>query len=102
LVYLIQLKIMNYVLITHKVEDYHKWKKIFDTAAGIRKQAGEISYQVLKYQNDAKHIVHFSVWVSLARARAFFESPLLVKIRIDAGVKAPVFVYLEQLESDIL
>lgn len=93
---------MKYVLITHKVREYPKWKEIFNAAADIRKQAGEISYQVLKYQNDDKHIVHFSVWVSLASARAFFESPQLVKIRIDAGVKAPVFIYLEELESGVL
>lgn len=93
---------MNYVLITHQVEDYPKWKKIFDKAASIRKQAGEISYQVLKYQNNDNHIVHFSVWRSLDFARAFFELPELVKIRIDAGVKAPKFIYLEQLEFGIL
>jgi hypothetical protein len=50
---------MQYVLIIHEVEDYPAWKKIFDNAAGIRREAGERSYQVLKYEDDANRIVHF-------------------------------------------
>lgn len=75
---------------------------MFDGAAGIRREAGERSYQVLKYESDPNRIVHFSVWTSIADARAFFESPRLVKIREEAGVKAPDFIYLEQLEAGTL
>jgi quinol monooxygenase YgiN len=89
-------------LIIHEVADYIAWKKIFDQAATIRKEAGEQSYQVLKYENDANKIVHFSVWNNLDNARAFFESPKLVQIRIDAGVKAPDFIYLNELEKGVL
>ncbi|MGB2941695.1 MAG: antibiotic biosynthesis monooxygenase [Candidatus Macondimonas sp.] len=90
---------MSHVLIIHEVEDYPAWKKIFDEAAGIRKEAGERSYQILKYQDDPNRIVHFSAWTSLARARAFFESPRLVQIRKEAGVKAPAFIYLDEIEA---
>lgn len=93
---------MQHVLIIHEVADYDAWKKVFDGAAGIRKEAGECSYQVLRYEGEPMKIVHFSKWISIAAARAFFESPLLVKIRQDAGVKAPEFIYLEELESGTL
>ncbi len=93
---------MPHVLIIHEVADYPAWKKVFDGAAGIRREAGERTYQVLKYESDANRIVHFSVWTSTADARAFFESPLLVKIREEAGVKAPEFIYLEELEAGTL
>ena len=93
---------MQHVLIIHEVADYPAWKKVFDSAAGIRKQAGERSYQVLKYETDANKIVHFSAWTSIADARAFFESPRLVQIRAEAGVKAPEFIYLESLEAGTL
>jgi quinol monooxygenase YgiN len=93
---------MNYVLIIHEVNDYAAWKKVFDAAAGIRKQAGEQSYQVLNYQHDKNKIVHFSRWESLSRARQFFESPALVEIRKQAGVQAPEFIYLDQLEQGVL
>ena len=93
---------MQYVLIIHAVADYQAWKMIFDKAATIRKDAGEISYQLLKYQHDANKVVHFSKWSSLDKARKFFESPELVEIRKQAGVEAPEFIYLEQLESGVL
>ena len=93
---------MDYVLIIHAVKDYAAWKKIFDDAATIRKEAGEQRYQVLKYEQDVNKIVHFSQLVSLDQAKAFFESPKLVEIRKVAGVEAPEFIYLQQLETGIL
>lgn len=93
---------MECVLIIHEVADYPAWKAVFDGAAGIRREAGERSYQVLRYQNDANRIVHFSRWTSIADARAFFESPKLIQIREEAGVKAPEFIYLEELEAGAL
>jgi len=93
---------MTHVLIIHKVEDYQTWKAIFDQAAGIRKTAGEISYQLLRYDTDANRIVHFSEWSSLDEARRFFESQELVEIRKKAGVKAPDFLYLHEIERGLL
>lgn len=93
---------MNHVLIIHEVADYPAWKKVFDNAAGIRKEAGEISYQVLKYEQEPNKIVHFSVWTSLENAKNFFESPKLVQIRKEAGVKSPEFIYLDELETGVL
>jgi quinol monooxygenase YgiN len=93
---------MPYVLIIHEVEDYSAWKTIFDNAAQIRKEAGEISYQLLKFEMTPNNIVHFSRWRSLQNARNFFESERLVEIRKQAGVKAPTFVYLDEIETGIL
>jgi quinol monooxygenase YgiN len=93
---------MPHVLIIHEVEAYPAWKAVFDQAAGIRKQAGEICYLLLRYDTDANHIVHFSEWSSLDNARRFFESPELVEIRKKAGVKAPDFIYLQEIERGVL
>lgn len=93
---------MQHVLIIHEVDAYPVWKAIFDQAANIRKEAGEISYRLLRYDDDANAIVHFSEWSSLDNARRFFESPALVEIRKNAGVKAPNFIYLQEIESGVL
>ena len=90
------------MLIIHEVLDYDLWKKIFDDASQLRKDAGEISYQVLKYDKDKNKIVHFSKWKGHKEARAFFESPLLIQIRKDAGVKSPEFIYLDEIENGTL
>lgn len=84
------------------MESYPAWKVIFDQAAEMRKQAGEISYQLLRYDSDANNIVHFSKWTSLDNARRFFESPELIQIRQKAGVKAPSFIYLNEIERQVL
>jgi quinol monooxygenase YgiN len=93
---------MDYVLITHEVADYSAWKKVFDNASSLRKEAGERSYQILHYESEPHKIVHLSAWTSLASAKAFFESPRLVRLREEASVMAPEFVYLVPLESGIL
>ncbi|MFE3290919.1 antibiotic biosynthesis monooxygenase [Rhodococcus sp. NPDC059234] len=92
----------NYVLIVHEVADYAAWKAVFDDAAPIRRAAGEIYYHLLRLALDANEVVHFSRWSSLTDARRFFESPELVRIREEAGVKAPTFRYLESLEDGLL
>jgi quinol monooxygenase YgiN len=93
---------MPQVLIIHEVADFDAWKQVFDQAAGIRREAGERSYQVLRDAGQPNRIVHFSVWTSHAAARTFFESPRLVQIRAAAGVRAPEFVYLDEVEHGTL
>ncbi|HQY56773.1 MAG: antibiotic biosynthesis monooxygenase [Nitrospira sp.] len=93
---------MPHVLIIHDVDAYPAWKAVFDDAADLRKRAGEISYHLLRYDEDANRIVHFSAWSSLENARRFFESPELVELRRAAGVKAPEFLYLHEIERGIL
>ncbi len=93
---------MSHVLIIHEVADYSAWKTVFDQAASLRKDAGEISYELLRRDTDANHVVHFSRWSNLDSARCFFESPQLVEIRRRAGVKAPEFIYLTHLERGVL
>ena len=85
---------MPFVLIVHEVDNFESWKAVFDGAANIRKAAGEISFQVLTSEIDANKVVHFSRWRNLEDARRFFESAELIKIRREAGVRAPEFIYL--------
>ena len=75
---------MDHVLIIHAVQDYEAWKKVF------------------RYDNDPNKVVHFSRWDSIARAKAFFESPQLVEIRQQAGVESPEFIDLHPLETGTL
>ncbi|MCP9849541.1 antibiotic biosynthesis monooxygenase [Cyanobium sp. Morenito 9A2] len=93
---------MPHVLILHAVESYPAWKRFFDDAATIRREAGEISFQLLRDASDPQQLVHLSAWTSLAAARLFFESPELVKLRQEAGVHAPTFLYLDELERGVL
>ena len=93
---------MSYMLIIHEVQDYALWKKVFDDASQLRKDAGEISYQLLNYEVEGNKIVHFSKWKGHKEARTFFESPRLVQLRKDSGVKSPEFIYLNEIENGTL
>ncbi|MEH3054975.1 MAG: antibiotic biosynthesis monooxygenase [Patulibacter minatonensis] len=93
---------MTWVLITHAVDDWTAWKQVFDDAAGIRAAAGERDFQVLRDEADPSTVVHLSRWPSQAAARAFFESPELVRIRREAGVHAPDFRYLAEADRGVL
>ena len=65
---------MPTVLIVHDVDDYQEWKSAFDGAAGLRKQAGEVSFDLLRFDEEPNRIVHLSEWTSLDAARQFFQS----------------------------
>jgi len=90
---------MPYVLIIHEVDDYPAWKQVFDDAAGIREEAGERSFQVLLEADGPRRVVHLSTWTSHDAARRFFESERLVEIRRQAGVRAPEFIYLDEVDA---
>lgn len=85
------------VLIIHRVADVAAWQVVFHDAAGLRWDAGEREYEVLRSADDPHLVIHLSTWTSLAAARQFFESPELVAIRAGAGVEAPQFFYLDTL-----
>lgn len=93
---------MPYVLIIHDVDSYASWKIIFDRAAAARKAAGEISFLLLAAAAEPDRIVHISRWRSLDDARRFFESPAIAALRCEAGVHAPDFLYLHELERGTL
>lgn len=90
------------MLIVHDVEDYNAWKRVFDAAADLRRVGGEREFQVLRDDTRPERVVHFSRWTSTADARAFFESPELERIRRDAGVRSPEYVYLEETDRGLL
>ena len=90
---------MAHVLIIHEVADFRAWKQVFDDAAGIRHEAGERSFQVLLEADAPGRVVHLSTWTSHAAARHFFESERLVEIRRQAGVRAPEFIYLDEVDA---
>jgi hypothetical protein len=66
---------MPHVLIIHEVEAYPAWKAVFDGAADLRKRAGEISYQLLRYDQDANHVVHFLGLVFVRERSALLRVP---------------------------
>ena len=48
---------MASMLIQHKVKDFTEWKKVFDSAAGLRSSSGELSAQVFRDASDPNKLI---------------------------------------------
>ena len=91
---------MSYLLVRHKVEDYSKWKKVFDEDAANRKAAGSLGIRVLRNVDDPNEIVAIGEWPDLEKSRAFASSPELREAMERAGVTdAPDILFLDETDS---
>jgi quinol monooxygenase YgiN len=81
------------MLIQHKVKDFAEWKKVFDSAAGLRTSNGELSTQIFRDASDPNSLTIVNKWNSLANAQKFAHSPELKAAMEKAGVMGPPTVY---------
>jgi quinol monooxygenase YgiN len=81
------------MLIQHKVKDFAEWKKVFDSAAGLRTSNGELSAQIFRDASDPNSLTIVNKWNSLANAQKFAHSPELKAAMEKAGVMGPPTVY---------
>lgn len=80
---------MAYMLVTHKVEDFDKWKGIFDEVAPMREEAGELSAALFQDVSDGNTITALFEWDSLEHAREYAGSDRLKAAMQNAGVAGP-------------
>ena len=80
---------MPYMLVQHKVEDFAKWKAIFDSALGMRQASGEKSAQILHDAADANSLTLLFEWDSLENAQQYAQNPDLKAAMQEAGVTGP-------------
>lgn len=91
---------LTYVLVIHKVEDYNKWKQLYDDDGATRKAKGSKGAQLLRNNNDPNHLVVMTEWDNLESAKNFAESEDLSKTMQNAGVIGrPAVFYLEEIEK---
>lgn len=91
---------MNHVLVRHRVDDYPKWKKVFDNFVGTRKSFGEKSYQVLQHDKDTNNLYLVFGWDNKANAQKFFDSSELKNAMQEAGVaETPEIHFLNETDK---
>jgi quinol monooxygenase YgiN len=89
--------IMASMLITHQVEDFAAWKKVFDSHANLRTSNGEISTQIFRDASDPNKLTIINKWNSLADAQKFAHSPELKAAMEKAGVVGqPAVAFLNE------
>ena len=86
-------------LVRHKVEDYEKWKTVFDGDAPTRKAAGSRGARVLRNSGESNEIIVILEWEDHAQARRFAESPELHATMARAGVSdRPDVYYVDEVD----
>ncbi len=88
---------MIHLLVQHKVEDYAKWKTVFDADDKTRRASGGGDYQLFRNASDPNEIVMLFNWDSQRNAQRFAESPGLRETMEQAGVMGrPEVLFLNE------
>ena len=91
---------MTYVLVIHRVENYDKWKSVYDDDGTTRKAKGSKGATVFHNDKDPNHLIVLTEWENIERAKNFAESEDLVSTMQKAGVVGrPAVFYLEEIEK---
>lgn len=75
---------MHYVLVINRVEDYDKWRPVFDENMNNRKDNGSKDAHVFRNPDDPNEIVILYEWDDLSNAKKFFKSSDL-KAKMEKG-----------------
>jgi heme-degrading monooxygenase HmoA len=82
----------------HKVEDYSKWRAVFDEMNDVRRRYGQTGFRVLRTAADPNEIVILTEWPTVEQARAYATSNDLKDGMQKAGVASqPEVLFLEEL-----
>lgn len=76
---------MPHLLVRHKVRDFARWKRVFDSHAAAQQKAGLHIRHVLRNADDPSEVVLFFESDDLAKARAFVTSPEVPGTQDEAG-----------------
>ena len=91
---------MLYLLVRHKVEDYAKWKPIFDDHSSTRKASGSQGGRLFRSAANPNELVILFEWDDLKKAQQFAQDPGLRETMERAGVVDRPDVYsLEEIEK---
>ena len=89
---------MAYVLVHQKVNDYAKWKPVFDEHAPVRKdQATSKGGYVFQSADDPNEVIVLLEVADTDKARAFTQSDELREIMQKAGVTSQPHIHILEL-----
>ena len=91
---------MAYLLVRHKIENYAKWKPIFDDHGGMRKASGCKGGRLFRNAANPDELVILFEWDDVKKAQQFAQASDLRETMERAGVVDRPDVYsLEEIEK---
>ena len=79
----------GWLVVTHKVADFERWKAVFDGAADLKRGFGWRATTIYEVDGDRNHVLVMEEFESLAGAKRFAASPQLKEAMGKAGVLGP-------------
>lgn len=90
---------MPYTLVRITVEDFAKWKPVFDEAAALRKAYGSKGVRVFRSVDKPNEVVLVAEYEDLEKARQLFQSQEFREATKRAGVSGPPEVnFLDEVD----
>ena len=90
---------MPHILVRHKVQDYAKWKPVFDEHGATQRAGGSRGGYLFRNADDPNEVVALIEWDDLAKARNFVNSADLREAMERAGVSdQPDIYFLDEIE----
>jgi heme-degrading monooxygenase HmoA len=77
---------MATVYVLHRVEDYGRWREVYDSVGEIQKTGGVLDDAVFRAEGDPNNVLVMHRFGSLDAARAYFENPQVADAIREAGV----------------
>ncbi len=77
---------MGYLLVRHKVREFHEWKRFFDTHKDAQHHAGLRIERVMRNLYEPSEVFLLFEVTDLAKARAFVFSPEVPNSQEESGV----------------
>ena len=91
---------MSYMLVRHKIQDYAKWKPVFDEHGATRKTSGSKGGHLFRNADNPNELIILFEWDDLKKARQLVQSEDLRKAMERAGVSdKPDIFFLEEVEK---
>ncbi len=91
---------MPYILVHQNVEDFAKWKSVFDEHSSTRKAGGSKGGYLFQSADDPNEVIVVLEWDNLDSARQFIGSDDLREAMQRAGVVGPPHIhFLERTDT---
>jgi len=90
---------MPYVMISHKVANYAKWKRVVNAFADFRKASGEKCFYACRDSKKPNEVMVWCEWDTTARMKKFMNSDELRQAMGKAGVVGkPAISFFDKMD----
>jgi heme-degrading monooxygenase HmoA len=88
---------MAHLLVRQSVEDYTKWKEVFDGDVSFRESSGSRGGHVFQSASDPNEVFVLMEWDTMDNLQQFAQSDHLKERMQSAGVTGPPDIYFLDL-----